>query len=242
MRSKLIFIVLFLLICIGVNISYSETSLFSSLNGIREILIIVSIAIFFNKVFAEGNEELAEEYIRIFRKFAVIFLLAQLPITVYQFVQHGPSDAVEGTYGDKGSGVLTLSVVCLVFFLHHFLRNQAQAILLYVTLVPLLLNETKISFILIPLLMLFIYFRLKFKNIVLALFAAGFFLFLVNQYYSNTVLNFDGDNLAGIFSSDFSRRLSSWRYLQSGRYTEIHQNYCCLAIAFRSNKYISFWL
>jgi hypothetical protein len=202
LRGRLVWIVLFILACIGVNLSYSNNDLLYSFNGIREILIIVAIVIFYNKIFSEYDEELTGEYIDIFKKFAVVFLIAQLPVSLYQFITYGPSDYVGGTFGNKGSGILTLSVVSLVFFLSYFTRNLTQRVLLYVCLVPLLLNETKISFILIPMLILFIHFRPKIKNIIGAVAAAALFLFVFNQYYSNTGVVFE-NNIAGIFSKDF---------------------------------------
>jgi len=202
LRGKMTWVVLFIIACIGVNLSYSSSNLMASLNGVREIIMVVSMAIFYNKVFAEDNEDLAEEYVEIMKKFAVIFLIAQLPIAGWQFHQYGASDYVGGTFGNKGSGILTLSLVCSVFFLAHFVRSNTQRVLLYFCLVPLLLNETKISFILIPTLILFIHFRPRLKNIIGAVIAAAFFLFVFNMYYTNQGLDFD-NNMAGIFSKDF---------------------------------------
>ena len=104
-----------------------------------------------------------------------------------------------GTFGNKGSGILTLSVVCTVFFLAHFVRSHTQRILLYLCLVPLVLNETKISFILIPLLIMFIHFQPRVKNVIGAILAAGVFLFLFNQYYSSNEGNDFENNLTGIY-------------------------------------------
>lgn len=202
LRGRLIWIILFIIACIGVNLSYSSIDLMYSLNGVREILILVSIVIFFNKIFSEENEDLAEEYIEIMKKFSVFFLIAQLPVAFMQYYEHGPSDYVGGTFGNKGSGILTLSVVCIVFFLSHFVRSNTQRVLLYFCLMPLLLNETKLSFILIPALILLIHFQPKLKNIMGGLLAAGLFLYIFNMYYSNEGLDFD-NNLAGIFSKDF---------------------------------------
>lgn len=202
LRGRLIWIVLFILACIGVNLSYSSIDLLYSLNGVREILILVSIVIFYNKIFSVDNEDLAEEYIELMKKFAVLFLIAQLPVAFMQYYQHGATDYVGGTFGNKGSGILTLSVVCVVFFLSHFVRSNTQRVLLYFCLLPLLLNETKLSFILIPVLILLIHFQPKLKNIIGGLIAAGLFLYIFNMYYSNEGLDFD-NNMAGIFSKDF---------------------------------------
>lgn len=202
MRGKIVWIILFIAATIAVNLSYSSTNLMYSLNGVREIVMLLAIVIFYNKVFSEGNEELTEEYVEIFRKFSVVFLLAQLPVAFMQFHEHGPSDWVGGTFGNKGSGILTLSVVTVVFFMSNYITSNTQRVMLYFCLVTLLLNETKISFILIPTLILFIHFQPKLKNIIGALVAAALFLFLFNQYYSNEGLDFE-NNMAGIFSKDF---------------------------------------
>ena len=152
LRGKMILVVLFMVICIGVNLSYSNNDIMYSMNGVREVLILVAISIFFHKIFADDNEDIGEEYVEIFKKFAVFFLVAQLPIAYLQFHEHGPSDWVGGPYGNKGSGILTLSIICLIFFLSDFVTSNTQRVLLYCCLVPLVLNETKISFIFIPML------------------------------------------------------------------------------------------
>ena len=203
LRGSLLFVLLFIVACIAFNFSYNGNSLSYSLNGIREILNVLCLAVFFNHVFSEENEELAAEYVELFRKFAIFFVIAQLPAAAYQFSLHGPSDWVGGTYGNFGSGNLTLSVTCLVFFLSHFTMNLTQRLLLYACLLPLFLNETKVSFILIPVLILFIHFKPKLKSILGAAFAAGIALFIFNRYFTTNIgVDFD-NNLTGIFSEDF---------------------------------------
>lgn len=202
LRGGLVWIVLIILACIGINLSYSGHNLMYSLNGIREIVVIPAIVIFYNKIFSENDEILTSEYVEMFKKFAILFLVAQLPVAFWQYMQYGPSDFVGGTYGNKGSGILTLSVVCLVFFMSQYAVSYTQSALLYICLLPLLLNETKISFILIPTLILLIHFQPKIKNIIGAVAAAALFLFIFNQYYSSVGLDFQ-NNMAGIFSEDF---------------------------------------
>ncbi len=201
-RGHLILILLFIIACIGFNLSYNGNSLFYSLNGLREIVNVLFVAIFLNHIFLEENEDLAKEYVEIFKKFSIIFLAFQLPAATYQFIVHGPSDWVGGTYGNFGSGNLTLSVICLVFFLSHFTQNLTQRALLYACLLPLFLNETKISFILIPLLILFIHFKPKIKSIIGAGFAAALSLFIFSQYFTTNIGAIEGD-VGGIFRDDF---------------------------------------
>jgi hypothetical protein len=61
-----------------------------SLNGVREIIILVAIVIFYNKVFSEENDDLAEDYIEIMKKFAIFFLIMQLPVAFWQLPQIWP--------------------------------------------------------------------------------------------------------------------------------------------------------
>jgi hypothetical protein len=202
-RAKLALVLVFIVGCIAFNLSYNGNDILYSLNGLREIITILCLAIYFNDVFSDENEELAAEYTELFKRFATVFLVAQLPVAAYQFSIHGPSDAVGGTYGNLGSGNMTLSVICQVFFLSHFTRSNTQRALLYVCLVPLFLNETKVSFILIPLLILFIHFQPRLKSIVGAALAAGVALFVFNSFFTTNIgVNFD-NNLTGIFSKDF---------------------------------------
>jgi hypothetical protein len=199
---KLSVILLFLFICIGFNLSYNGNSLVYSLNGLREILNLLFLPVFLNKVFSEDNEALAEEYLKIMKIYSIVFLIAQIPVAFYQFSVHGPSDWVGGTYGSFGSGILSLSIVCHVFFLSHFIKNISLRILLYCMMVPMLLNETKVSFILIPMVMLFIHFEPRLKNIMIAGVAAAVSLFIFSQYFStgNSPIP---TNVTEIFSKDF---------------------------------------
>lgn len=200
-RGRMVFIVLFVLACIAVNLSYSSGDFMYSMNGAREILILLGISIFFQKVFAEENEDVAIEYIEFVKKFSVFFLAIQIPVAFVQFTQHGASDWVGGTFGNRGSGILTLSIICLIFFLSDHMQSNRQRILLFFCLVPLVLNETKVSFIFIPMLIFFIYFKPKLKNIAGGIIGAALFLFIYSQYYSG--MEFEGGAMAGTFSGDF---------------------------------------
>lgn len=199
---RLLYILLFLIGCFVFNLTYSPVSVYSSLNGMREILAIVGMVLFYNKIFSEQKRELTEEYIDIIRKFAYIFLILQIPVAFAQWLKYGPSDFVGGTLGAWCSGVLSLTLVSLVYFLHFYSRNISVNIMLYVTLIPMFLNETKISFILIPMMFVFVYFQLKLKNVLIGVGGAMVFFVLFNHFYSASYLDFD-DSAAGIFSADF---------------------------------------
>lgn len=200
--KKLSTILLFLVICFIINMSYAEVTAMTSLNGMREILGIMSMVTFYNKVFSEGNEDLAEDYIGIVTKYAPIFLVLQIPAAFSQNFRFGPSDYVGGTIGYLGSGILSLELVCLVYFMHFFVKSIKTNALLYFALIPMFLNETKVSFILIPMMVLFIFIKLDVKNILIGVGGAiGFFL-LFNQFYAASYLDFD-NSAAGIFTADF---------------------------------------
>lgn len=204
LRGRLILVVLFIIGCIAVNLSYSSDDFMYSMNGVREILILIGISIFLHKVFADDNEDIAEQYIEIFRKFAVFFLMVQLPVAFMQFHQHGPSDWVGGTFGNKGSGVLTLSIVCLIFFASDYVQSNTQRVLLYCCMLPLVMNETKVSFIFIPMLIFFLHFKPRLKNIAGAVIGAAVVLFVFTKYYGNTGgMEFEGNTLTSVFSGDF---------------------------------------
>jgi hypothetical protein len=219
LRGRLIAVLLFIIGCIALNLINNGNSLIYSLNGLREILTILSLVVFFNGVFKEGNEELAEEYIYIMKRFAIVFLVIQLPVAGYQFSVHGPSDWVGGTYGVFGSGNLTLSIICLVFFMSHFVRNNTQRVLLYLCLLPLFLNETKVSFVLIPMLILFIHFQPKLKSIIGAGVAAAIALFIFSQLFTTNIQGIDtSEGIAGIFNGDF---INNYLFGDIDQYTDV---------------------
>ncbi len=203
MRSRLIYIVLFILSGIVMNLTYSETSLYQSFNGIREIFMVIAAVIFFNKIFAKGNEALVEEYIAIMKNFAWVFLILNVPIALSQYLINGPTDAVGGSYGYGGSGVLTLSIICLVYFMQLYYQGRfILSAILFLTLVPLLWNETKVSFILIPAMIFVLKVKPKLSNLLLAVGGAILFFFVFNHFFEATFLDFD-DSASGIFSKDF---------------------------------------
>lgn len=187
---------------IAINFSYAPVSMSISLNGVRETLVIISAAIFFYKVFSEGNEEEQMRYVRIMKTFGWFFLLVQIIPVAIQYKQYGPTDYVGGTYGWLSTGNLTLIIICIVFFLFQFPNSPGRKLLLFALMYPLMLNETKVSFLLIPMLVIFLFFEPKLKNLLLAGAAGVLFLLLFNNLYSNDADNM-GKNISEIFNKDF---------------------------------------
>jgi|GEM_PF-2749430 len=187
---------------IFINFTYTPVPLSVSLNGIREILVMLAVPIFYYKVFAEGNEAETMRYVRILKTFGWFFLLVQIVPVLIQYKQFGASDSVGGTYGWLSTGNLTMIIICIVFFLYQFPGASWKKLLLFVLMYPLMLNETKISFILIPMMVVFLFFEPKIKNILMAGAGAVLFLVVFNQLYENDTLNLN-NNIMDIFNKDF---------------------------------------
>ena len=192
----------FLFLATILNLINSPVSPLISLNGVRDMLMFMILPIFYYKVFAEGNEHETAKYLRLFRKFCWFFLLIQVPATLSQYIRFGATDAVGGSYGSLNGGSLTMIIICVVFFMFQFPMAQWKKVFLFLLLTPLMLNETKISFILIPMLGVFIFFEPKLKNMLLAGIGGALFLFLASQFYVHQQANV-GDSIFAIFDKDF---------------------------------------
>jgi hypothetical protein len=218
LRGKLLAATLFIFAGFAINLTYAEATFSSFLNGIREIVMVIGIVLFFAKVFAPGNEALREEYLEVMKTFAFVFLFANLPIAFYQYMINGPTDAVGGSFGYGASGALTFTIVILVYFMQlHYSHRFFLSILLFLTLIPLLLNETKVSFILIPAMVFILKFKPRIGPILLAAGGAVLFFIIFNRFFEATFLDFD-DSASGIFSQDF---LSDYLAADSSKYVDI---------------------
>ncbi|HTD92748.1 MAG TPA: hypothetical protein VK644_03005 [Chitinophagaceae bacterium] len=185
----------------------SGNKLDEHINGLRELLSIFMLLIIFSSLSKTGY---LDDFTLRFRKFAMIFLVLQIPMAVYQVKQFGIGDRVGGTYGlYGGSGVLSLSIFLLIYFIIEYkgsdrplMEKGKQLALLAVFLTPIFLNETKVSFLLIPLMVLtFTSIKQLGSSIALLLLAGGFFYFFSTQYSDQ------GEKVSNpiteIFSEDF---------------------------------------
>ena len=190
----------------------SNNTLVEHLNGLREVLVIFMLLIIFSSLVNTDNLELFTEK---FRKFAKILLVLQLPMVEIQDMQYYGGDRIGGTFGlYGGSGILTLTIFLLVYFLiedkgsnRSLLAKGKQLILLSVFFVPIFLNETKISFLLIPLMAItFISLKQLGSSIILLVLAAAFF-FLFSSLYNEKASDVQGGEfknpITEIFSKDY---------------------------------------
>jgi hypothetical protein len=134
-----------------------RVGLLGHLNGIRESLFFLTSFVVLHDLL---TSEEAERFKRWFTLFLIIFGLAQLPSSFLQFRQFGPSDWVGGTLGWGATNVVSQLLFLIVFYLVVLYASAADGSgfrLLRVTLIALLLapcalNETKISFVFLPVL------------------------------------------------------------------------------------------
>lgn len=176
-------------------------SIISHINGIREMVNIFLIFSFYEEVSGSPYRKLLDQKIE---KFTKIFLIAQIPISLYQFLLYGAGDSVGGSLGKGNSGILTFVVVLMVYRVikENYPRKGIKAYLNTIFLLPLFVNETKISFVLIPMMFFFMGKVRKFSTILVsALGAAGFFL-LLNTFYSDRGRTMDNP-FEQIFSQDY---------------------------------------
>ncbi len=126
------------------------------LNGVRALMFYFASLVVIYDLF---TSKLGDLFVDLMTKFIILYAIMQIPFAGYQFLKYGANDAVGGTFGLRGgSGMLTQILYVICFYLlvrfaslddgSHF---KIGKILLFVPLlIPTMLNETKISFILLP--------------------------------------------------------------------------------------------
>lgn len=203
---------IFLLFVSSVNFLNGPMSNFlMHVNGLREITNLYFLFIFFYSLFFSGYQYY---FNHLFKYFAYIFLFSQIPVSIIQFLKYGASDDVGGTLGAGNSGILTLSIFILVYYLienrsHHtpdFSKFKYLASKIYF-FIPVLLNETKITFLLIPIFVISLVNFKKVRSLLVAVILAGalFFLFgdLFTGYGSKSYGTSAKDPIAEIFNKDY---------------------------------------
>lgn len=165
-----------------------DSSLASHLNGLRELITIFFGFVFCYKIFTSRYQEWCNIH---FRKFTWIFLCMQIPFCAVQFIKYGASDAVSGTLLPGNTGVLTLSIFILVFYyiISSPKYNSQTASIGNVFVhsymfIPVFLNETKITFVLIALFFM-CQMTLRISSVIVTLTACVVFVTIFSISYSN---------------------------------------------------------
>jgi hypothetical protein len=168
-----------------------RVTLTAFLNGIREpLFFLCSLVLVWD--FLQGDDGIAFE--RSFTIFLVIFTFLQMPFALWQFVTYGANDNVGGTYGLGGSGFLTqvLFLITFYFLVRNGTREGGEefsiprVFVFSSLLIPAALNETKISFALLPLFFGLIILSPKKVYRVIPLMVLGLLVGLLFDYYYTT--------------------------------------------------------
>jgi len=171
-----------------------RVDLITHANGLRQPLYFLAAIVVTNDLLCS---EYRERFIKQFTVFLVIFGIAQIPTSAWQFAQFGAGDAVGGTFGlSGGSGWVTQLVFLIAFYLsvrygstpdgEAFRLNRI--ILFSLLLTPCILNETKVAFVLLFLFMLIIALsrRQIYRFVPIAAFGA-LLVYVAASYYSEHV-------------------------------------------------------
>lgn len=155
-RWAMVSIGIFTLLSLLVTVILNGYSLLFYINGYREF---VGIAYFFPIMrYFNNTEERRARFVRAFDKNLYIFLVIQALCITFQFFKYGAGDQGGGSFGNNYSGVVSLSIYAVSFYLmqkrvdrndffNSLWANKSLIFLLY----PTFLNETKVSFLLLPL-------------------------------------------------------------------------------------------
>ncbi len=122
------------------------------LNGLREPLMLMTSLAVLTSVFKSTS---CPKFIKKMNRFLLVFLIIQVPVAVYQFLQYGAGDLVGGTFSDGGSGMLSQLIFLGVYY---FILVRAarpngvgfrleKAVPYLLLFIPVFINQTKISFI-----------------------------------------------------------------------------------------------
>lgn len=206
--SKRIAAAFFMLLLLSATAFFAnaDTALSDHINGLREISNIFCIFLFLNVVVESGY---FPDVNNLFKKFAFLFLAVQIPLSVLQFLTYSAGDAVGGSFGSGGSGILTITTFVLVYYLLENKRNGREVfnkakhlLLLAIFFLPIFINETKLSLILIPLMIGTFASIKQFKSSVLA-FGFGIVILLsFVSFYSDRDRTEDNP-ISEVFSGDF---------------------------------------
>lgn len=200
-RTHLFVFLIFIFITIFTYIlNVNELTPLIYFNGLREFIPYFLFPIIYLNLFQSRWRHI---WIKNFDRFLYVFLALQIPVTLYQFSIHGTGDMVGGTQGEGFSGILTFTVFLGTYYLmtqgfdeQHLVKSVAKKSYLLIFWLPAFINETKISFILIPL-FLFLLVKFAVSNIpkyiyILLIMVPSLFFF--NYIYQRIATDFDSND------------------------------------------------
>jgi len=156
-RKSLNYLFLFISIILIALIPYTYEegiTLVQFINGSRDFVPMFFSLIFITNILYSNHRII---FYQKMNRFILLFLKLQVPICIIQFLLFGMGDAVGGTGGGTGSGNISILIYVGTFYLLSHPSNPKNLIKIllekkYLLLlwIPSLINETKITFMLIP--------------------------------------------------------------------------------------------
>lgn len=156
----IVFLVFIVLSFFSFLINNKELKFSEYINGIREFLPYFLFPFIYLRIFQSRRRIV---FIKNFNRFLYFFLSLQIPVSLYQFLRYGAGDNVGGTLGNGGSGILTFTIFLTTYYLmtqglnpKNVFKSLLKKSYLLIFWLPIFINETKISFLLIILFFIFL--------------------------------------------------------------------------------------
>lgn len=164
LRSKIdiILLVSYCAISLVSTMWVNDGSLIQWLNGSRYYLPMLMLLPTFRYLFAERRS--SELLRKASEKMMMAFLIIQAPCIVEQALRYGVGDHGGGSLGNNMSGVVTMMIYAFALYLtmrhwddkRGYFSNIAAYPLPTLLLLPTFLNETKVSFVMLPMYLFFL--------------------------------------------------------------------------------------
>lgn len=159
------------------------SALWGFIGGNKAEVILLALRQFKNVFLLVAISPLIKKDFVFIHKTLHLCLWLSIPLAIYQFLYLDHWDKISGFFGSGASGTLSLLILIFVFseVLYRLANKKKIPGLYLILLTPILLNETKVSFLLIPCLLLISYHvagQLKLKNVFFG--AIVFFIFAIS--------------------------------------------------------------
>jgi hypothetical protein len=203
------------LISVALTMIYTSDrfGILEQLNGLRETIFFFATLIVVHSLYVS---EKRDSFVKWMTISLMVFAIAQTPSSFYEFLKYGAGDFVGGTYGTRGgSGHVSqgLFLICFYFIVRYAsLEDEShfrimRMVPFFAMLIPCALNETKVSFLFLGvLLVLLIASRQQVYRAIPLLLMGVLLAFLLNYYYTENV-----EDTRTIFDEAYLER-----YLYSG--------------------------
>jgi len=199
-RNVKVLIAIFLVLSFYSTIFLNHLSLVYYINGIREFIgIILGFTII--RYFFQSKQ--ASYFIESIDKQLLIFLWMQVFCITEQFIRYGANDYVGGSLGNGYSGIISIMIISISFYFvtknwdnNNYLRSLWNNRMYILLMFPILLNETKASFVLVVLYFLLLY-RYELKSVGKILISVPLFIgFILGMYFVYRAVTPDSEEVA----------------------------------------------